>query len=47
VKVDTAALGELSKTLETDMKMREDKIFELAGTPFNIGSPKQAGRSAF
>jgi DNA polymerase-1 len=47
VKVDTAALGELSKTLETDMKMREDKIFELAGTPFNIGSPKQLGEVLF
>jgi DNA polymerase-1 len=47
VKVDTAALGELSKTLETDMKIREDKIFELAGTTFNIGSPKQLGEVLF
>jgi DNA polymerase-1 len=47
VKVDIAALGELSKTLETDLKMREEKIFELAGTPFNIGSPKQLGEVLF
>jgi DNA polymerase-1 len=47
VKVDTAALSELSKTLEIDMKMREDKIFELAGVPFNIGSPKQLGEVLF
>ncbi|QHT69814.1 DNA polymerase I [Rhodocytophaga rosea] len=47
VKVDTVALGELSKILEGDLKGLEDKIFTLSGTPFNIGSPKQLGEVLF
>lgn len=47
VKVDPAVL----KTLSTDFGKRiadlEDEIHKLAGTPFNIGSPKQIGEILF
>ncbi|MGV3560724.1 DNA polymerase I [Larkinella arboricola] len=47
VKVDENALNELSATLETDMRQVQSEIFELAGGPFNIGSPKQLGEVLF
>ncbi|MFC5408995.1 DNA polymerase I [Larkinella bovis] len=47
VKVDLKALNELSATLETDMRQVQSEIFELAGGPFNIGSPKQLGEVLF
>mgnify|MGYP002777653805 CR=1 FL=1 len=47
VRVDTNALAELSATLETDMKLVQQEIFEMAGGPFNIGSPKQLGEVLF
>ncbi len=47
VRVDTAALAELSATLETDMKGVQQQIYEMAGGPFNIGSPKQLGEILF
>ncbi len=47
VKIDVNALGELSRGLEGDLRGLETQIFELAGTPFNIGSPKQLGEILF
>ncbi|MFD1143080.1 DNA polymerase I [Larkinella insperata] len=47
VKVDVNALNELSATLETDMRQVQSEIYELAGGPFNIGSPKQLGEVLF
>jgi len=47
VRVDTQALAELSATLETDMRQVQQEIYEMAGGPFNIGSPKQLGEILF
>ncbi|WP_128544139.1 DNA polymerase I [Larkinella soli] len=47
VKVDINALNELSATLEADMRQVQQEVFELAGGPFNIGSPKQLGEVLF
>ncbi len=47
VKIDTAALKEMSNELENDMKETETAIFESAGTSFNINSPKQLGEVLF
>jgi DNA polymerase-1 len=41
VRVDTAALGALSQSIDQEMQSRSSKIFELAGESFNINSPKQ------
>ena len=47
ITVDTAALQELSGTLEEATKTIEQKIYETAGETFNIGSPKQLGEILF
>ncbi|RRB02757.1 DNA polymerase I [Larkinella rosea] len=47
VKVDMNALAELSATLETDIRQVQGEIYELAGGPFNVGSPKQLGEVLF
>jgi DNA polymerase I len=47
VRVDTAALGSLSRTLDQEMQTRGSKIFGLAGEAFNINSPKQLGEILF
>ena len=47
VRVDTAALGSLSRTLDQEMQERSARIFELAGEAFNINSPKQLGEILF
>ncbi|GAB3898396.1 DNA polymerase I [Larkinella knui] len=47
VKVDMNALAELSATLETDIRQVQSEIFDLAGGPFNVGSPKQLGEVLF
>jgi len=47
VRIDTEFLGNMSKELETDMRIVQDRIFELAGVEFNIGSPKQLGEILF
>ncbi|MCP1383166.1 DNA polymerase I [Runella salmonicolor] len=43
IKVDMNALKEMSGVLETDMKLVEKDIYQLAGEEFNISSPKQLG----
>ena len=47
VRVDMAALRELSKTLTIDLEQLQLQIFEMAGESFNIGSPQQLGRILF
>jgi len=47
VKVDEAALGEYSKQLNEEIIETEKRIFDYAGTTFNISSPKQLGEILF
>ncbi len=47
ITLDTAALQELSVSLEEDLKAIEQSIYETAGETFNIGSPKQLGEILF
>ena len=47
VKLDTQALEEYSEKLQHDITLIEQQIYELAGTHFNIGSPKQLGEILF
>ncbi|GAB2560199.1 DNA polymerase I [Spirosoma areae] len=47
ISLDTNALADLSATLEVDMKQVQQEIFDIAGEPFNIGSPKQLGEVLF
>lgn len=43
VKVDIEALKNFSKLLEGEIGAVEKEIFDMAGEPFNVGSPKQLG----
>jgi DNA polymerase-1 len=47
VKIDTAALAQMSTELEREIKSKAGEIYEVAGTAFNIGSPKQLGDVLF
>ncbi|MBK8805223.1 MAG: DNA polymerase I [Bacteroidales bacterium] len=47
VSVDSASLKELSSELKEQAIFIENKIFSIAGTTFNISSPKQLGEILF
>ena len=47
VLVDAERLGQMSLELQKDMTEVEKKIFELAGEPVNINSPKQLSKILF
>ncbi len=47
VKIDTAALAKMSTELEREIAVQAREIQKLAGTEFNIGSPKQLGDVLF
>lgn len=47
IKVDVSQLSALSDTFLTRMQSLEYEIHQLAGTPFNIASPKQLGEILF
>ncbi len=47
VLVDREMLEEFSKTLRDDLLTLEQKIYDQAGTEFNINSPKQLGEVLF
>ncbi|SFS71810.1 DNA polymerase I [Marininema halotolerans] len=47
VKVDKEGLQELGKELSSRLKELTSNIFDLAGTEFNINSPKQLGEILF
>lgn len=47
IKVDAARLATISQEFAGRLKALETEIYDLAGTPFNIGSPKQLGEILF
>ncbi len=47
VKIDTQSLAETSNVLTKRLEEVEKEIYELAGTPFNIASPRQVGEVLF
>ncbi len=47
VRIDTASLGETSHILTQRLVEIEAKIYDLAGSRFNIASPKQVGEVLF
>ena len=47
VSIDTESLQETSKVLTNRCQEIEARIYELAGQPFNIASPKQVGEILF
>jgi len=47
ITIDTAALAEISKQLGADIARLDATILELAGTQFNVNSPKQLGQILF
>lgn len=47
VRIDKEALTNFSKKLESEISRVEKEVFRLAGTEFNIGSPKQLGEVLF
>lgn len=47
INLDVDALNDLSKVLQYDMAELQDTIFGMAGTEFNISSPKQLGEVLF
>lgn len=47
IHLDSKTLNQMSKELETELKILEDKIYNEAGTTFNINSPKQLGDILF
>ena len=47
VRIDTESLKETSGVLTSRMKEIESRIYEQAGTEFNIASPKQVGEVLF
>lgn len=47
VRVDVNVLAKLSEELRSETEIIQREIFEMAGTEFNIGSPKQLGEILF
>ncbi len=47
VKIDTAALAQMSTELEREIAVKAKEIYEVAGMEFNVGSPKQLGEVLF
>ncbi len=47
VKIDTAALAQMSTELEREIFIKEKEIHQIAGMEFNVGSPKQLGDVLF
>src|SRR5205085_5279930 len=47
IRIDQSFLGEYSKELETEAKIREESVYEQAGVRFNLASPKQLGEVLF
>jgi DNA polymerase-1 len=47
VRVDVNVLGKLSEELKAETEIIQREIFQMAGTEFNIGSPKQLGEILF
>ncbi len=47
VKIDTATLAQMSTELEREIGVKAKEIYQVAGTEFNVGSPRQLGDVLF
>ncbi len=47
VRVDPSALGEMSAAMEREVRAMEKRIFQLAGSEFNVNSPAQLAEVLF
>jgi DNA polymerase-1 len=47
VRIDPAIMGEMSRDFETDLVRLTREIYDLAGQPFDVDSPKQLGEILF
>ena len=47
VRVDPRALGDMSTAMDEELRGKERRIFELAGSEFNINSPQQLAEILF
>lgn len=47
IRIDETFLNDYSKVLETEARTHEEKVYEVAGVKFNLGSPKQLGEILF
>jgi DNA polymerase-1 len=47
IRIDSAALEEFSEQLSKEMAEQEKAIYQLAGTEFNLNSPRQLGEILF
>ena len=47
VRIDTQELAEMSRQLTQRLSDKEHRVYELAGTSFNVGSPSQVGEILF
>ncbi len=47
IRVDTAYLGQLSQQINQQLEEIEQKVYQLAGLPFNLNSPKQMSEVLF
>ncbi|MBC8042880.1 MAG: DNA polymerase I, partial [Rhizobacter sp.] len=47
IRIDTAVLGDISKTLDAEIQLNAAEIFKEVGTEFNLDSPKQLGEILF
>ncbi len=47
VALDTGSLGSISGKLSEDLQQIENEVYKLAGTEFNLASPKQLGEILF
>lgn len=47
IAIDIPALKEYSVALGAEIQRVQDRVFEIAGEPFNLGSPKQLGTILF
>ena len=47
IKIDTQALADYSRSLESEIKTAEESVYQQAGVRFNLASPKQLGEVLF
>lgn len=47
IRVDTVYLGQLSQQITQQLEAIEQKVYQLAGMPFNLNSPKQMSEVLF
>jgi len=47
IKLDASAMAEFGAQLSKEIEQLEKEICQLAGTTFNVGSPKQLGQILF